>query len=1255
MITIDLQFSIKGINLWSNNVRVRDGTANFIARGNKPKKFHFNLGTVLVPDDKLRIEFHTINANKKRKKLIAIFELMLESLIDSKYIDLPEENLSDPNHYLLPSTVQLKLYYTSPDIDNQLATIGYGDTNELIDWRNIFDDEGRHGGHRYRHVHSKRHGRLTKLRRKLAGHADDADTDTDSDSDFEVAQESEKNFEPADEIAKIKMEHINLELLEKSLGRYIGDIYEMIEWQVIIHIIQARDLPGVDINPYVSIQIDNQKRYTSVQKSCSSPYFGEFFTFDFILPATKFMEKVIIVKVHNAVRIVSTFTDTTPIGIFRLDVSTVYNEKEHAFERKWAQLVNPENIGSSCGHLLLSISVTQRGVPTKNFVSEGVHDEDEFKPSKTLIPAAMPRRLFPVQLKITFFTATELPAMMTDFLATVSKKILQSDAWEPADPYVEITYDAMTATTEARNGTTPVWGEAVYLIGRFPPLVRTIKITLKDRAAVQKDRIISSFFIDLFLISESNPSIGFLPTLGPTWMFLYGSPREYTISKDKDGLSEGMGEAVCYKGRILMAIESHPITGENTSNMNIHKETGVQFPEAHIFPVKRSFLLFGCIYDVSMIDKSFGNGTISFELSIGPSGYLNPQELVAAIHNPVSSLTGAYPRISIDNNKDYFRLPIDLKKPILFTKYIFHDYIYRMTLSNRLKNASAYLYEQIHEFELKISSNMSNEILMEEYRKIQNYVYTLPCGCAEHIKEREISGIIPVVHPNLYELLNSSQPNIKMNQLDIKRYKKILHNIQSIKTWVSKEVNFDESKRYEIVKELNKIARAFRQMATDAQPSLPDVFLWMICDSKRVAYARFQPEDILFNLCKGEKGLYNGRVQTIFLKTPRSTDKPLNPSTNAKVQIYLWLGIGEYEPSIFKYLPGGFDMPPLPLDPQLKFIRYNERTFYELRCHCYKARALLAGDETGLSDPYLSITVGNETQTTPILLESLCPQWNLTLAFHNLMHVGTRETAEEIIGNVVVECYDYDEDDDNSDLIGRFSTTAKLDLFKRDDPPLQSLFKWYKFKLGEKQAGELLAVFELVEVNSKTRQSETTFELEEIPITTDNYPPTSYITKMMKNKIYQIPLLLIPPFKTYEIEIMFWGLRECRAINLQTVQEAEVTIECSGARVTRTIKNVQKYPNFESSPTETDKYTLLVNLPDDDNFWPHLSILCVQHRLFGMKENIGNLVVTNLQKYLEKPSHLLTPNDQAVADAVNELSKRIPYNFMRLFKNHIIL
>lgn len=70
-------------------------------------------------------------------------------------------------------------------------------------------------------------------------------------------------------------------------------------------------------------------------------------------------------KVHDDVRIISKFKDTKPIGIFRLDLATVYNEKNHAFERKWAQLINPENLGAPCGHLLVSISVTQQGVPSK--------------------------------------------------------------------------------------------------------------------------------------------------------------------------------------------------------------------------------------------------------------------------------------------------------------------------------------------------------------------------------------------------------------------------------------------------------------------------------------------------------------------------------------------------------------------------------------------------------------------------------------------------------------------------------------------------------------------------------------------------------------------------------------------------------------------------------------------------------------------------------------------------------------------------
>lgn len=57
---------------------------------------------------------------------------------------------------------------------------------------------------------------------------------------------------------------------------------------------------------------------------------------------------------------------------------------------------------------------------------------------------------------------------------------------------------------------------------------------------------------------------------------------------------------------------------------------------------------------------------------------------------------------------------------------------------------------------------------------------------------------------------------------------------------------------------------------------------------------------------------------------------------------------------------------------------------------------------------------------------------------------------------------------------------------------------------------------------------------------------------------------------------MFWGLRECRTINLQPIQQAEITIECAGAHITKEIKNVQKFPNFEVSVSETDRYKLIV-------------------------------------------------------------------------------
>ena len=66
-----------------------------------------------------------------------------------------------------------------------------------------------------------------------------------------------------------------------------------------------------------------------------------------------------------------------------------------------------------------------------------------------------------------------------------------------------------------------------------------------------------------------------------------------------------------------------------------------------------------------------------------------------------------------------------------------------------------------------------------------------------------------------------------------------------------------------------------------------------------------------------------------------------------------------------------------------------------------------------------------------------------------------------------------------------------------------------------------------------------------------------------------------------------------------------------------------------------------------------MSILCIQNRLFGMKEIIGNLVVTDLQEYVEKSALPLTTHDQSISEAVNDFSKTIPYNFNHIRKSVI--
>lgn len=54
---------------------------------------------------------------------------------------------------------------------------------------------------------------------------------------------------------------------------------------------------------------------------------------------------------------------------------------------------------------------------------------------------------------------------------------------------------------------------------------------------------------------------GFLPTFGPAWINLYGSPRNHSLMDDYQELNEGFGEGVSFRGRILVEIAVEILSG----------------------------------------------------------------------------------------------------------------------------------------------------------------------------------------------------------------------------------------------------------------------------------------------------------------------------------------------------------------------------------------------------------------------------------------------------------------------------------------------------------------------------------------------------------------------------------------------------------------------------------------------------------------------------------------------------------------------
>ncbi|KAF3822749.1 hypothetical protein GH733_008123 [Mirounga leonina] len=736
---------------------------------------------------------------------------------------------------------------------------------------------------------------------------------------------------------------------------------------------------------------------------------------------------------------------------------------------------------------------------------------------------------------------------------------------------------------------------------------------------------------------------------------------------DYQELNEGFGEGVSFRGRILVEIAVEILSGgaqeskfskalkelkvsskdkdskaskvsskdkgdktndgksqqvsDKTNSTEVEVESLDVPPQ--IIPEKyEKFLLFGAFFEATMIDRKIGDKPISFEVSIGNFGNLldggshhgskKPAESAEedslpllhegegdAAHNvaiPMVSTTHPEKPLVTEGNRNYNYLPFEAKKPCVYFISSWEDQTFRLHWSNMLEKMADLLEESIEEVRelIKISEKASED-------KIKTVLSDFISQSSVFISEAEKKP----------KMLNQTTLDKKRLTLCWQELEAMAREAKGIIQQQKKKLSLDE-----MIHEAENFVEKIRFLVDEPQHTIPDVFIWMLSNNRKVAYVRIASKDLLYSPIREQMGKHCGKIKTHFLKLPGK--QPAGWSVQAKVDVYLWLGSTRHSSAMLDNLPVGYeaemssevacaDQPPANL-------LYQARHVFQLRAHMYQARGLLAADSSGLSDPFAKVTFLSHCQTTKVISQTLSPTWNQMLLFNDLVLHGDQKELMESPPSVVVELYD-------SDAVGKpeyLGATVAAPVVKLADQDYEPPgLCYHPIFCGSLSGGDLLAVFELLQVPSSGLQG---------------LPP---IDSPDVAQIYPVPANIRPVLSKYRVEVLFWGVREMKKVQLLSVDRPQVLIECGGRGVKSCV--IQSYKNNPNFSVQADVFE---ELPENELLHPPLSICVVDWRAFGRSTLVGTYTINCLKQFLckSKESPALTSQvdgtqaEQALSD-----------------------
>ncbi|XP_054979191.1 otoferlin isoform X2 [Sorex araneus] len=1013
--------------------------------------------------------------------------------------------------------------------------------------------------------------------------------------------------------------------MEPSAGRPM-------DYQVSITVIEARQLVGLNMDPVVCVEVGEDKKYTSMKESTNCPYYNEYFVFDFHVSPDVMFDKIIKISVIHSKNLLRS---GTLVGSFKMDVGTVYSQPEHQFHHKWAILSDPDDISAGLkGYVKCDVAVVGKGDNIKTPHKANETDEDDIE-GNLLLPEGVPPERQWARFYVKIYRAEGLPRMNTSLMANVKKAFIGENR-DLVDPYVQVFFAGQKGKTSVQKSSyEPLWNEQVVFTDLFPPLCKRMRVQIRDSDKVN-DVAIGTHFIDLRKISNDGDK-GFLPTLGPAWVNMYGSTRNYTLLDEHQDLNEGLGEGVSFRARLMLGLAVEIL---DTSNPELTSSTEVQVEQAT--PVSESctgkieeFFLFGAFLEASMIDRKNGEKPITFEVTIGNygnevDGLSRPQrprprsrkepgaeEEVDLIQNSsddepdeggelasVSSTPPMRPQIT---DRNYFHLPYLERKPCIYIRSWWPDQRRRLYNANIMDHIADKLEEGLNDVQEMIKTEKSYP-----ERRLRGVLEELSCGCHRFLS-----------------LADKDQGHSSRTRLDRERLKSCMRELESMGQQA--KALRAQVKRHTVRDKLRlcqNFLQKLRFLADEPQHSIPDVFIWMMSNNKRIAYARVPSKDLLFSTVEEELGKDCAKVKTLFLKLPGKRGfGSAGWTVQAKLELYLWLGLSKQRQDFLCGLPCGFEevkaaqgphsFPPISLV-------YTKKQAFQLRAHMYQARSLFAADSTGLSDPFARVFFINQSQCTEVLNETLCPTWDQMLVFDNLELYGEAHELRDDPPIIVIEIYDQDSMG-KADFMGR--TFAKPLVKMADEaycaprfpPPLE----YYQIFRGNATAGDLLAAFELLQIG---------------PAGKAELPPVNGPVDVDRGPIMPVPVGIRPVLSKYRIEVLFWGLRDLKRVNLAQVDRPRVDIECAGKGVQSSlIHNYKKNPNFNTLVKWFE-----VDLPENELLHPPLNIRVVDCRAFGRYTLVGSHAVSSLRRFIYRPPERTAPSWNTTGEVVVNMEPEAP-------------